>query len=97
MRIDCLVTIEAASGGIAELYILRMTAIALRRLVSVPKLEIRKCMIECLAVEQDDVGISPFMISVTPRAFLLRRVGLTPVKSFSRPTIGCSFFVACKA
>ena len=97
MWIDRLVTIEAASWSIAELHILCMTAIALHRLVSFSKLEIRECVIERLTIKEDDVGIPSLVIGMTNGAFLLRCVGLTPVKSLCRLTIGCSFFVACKA
>jgi hypothetical protein len=95
MRIICLMTIEAALGGIAELYILCVTAVALHCLVTVPKLEIRGCVIECLAVKQDDIGIAPFVIAMTMGAFLFRCIGFTPMKSRRHLTIGGNFFVAC--
>ncbi len=97
MWIDRLVTIEAASGSIAELHILRMTAAALHRFVNFSKLEIRECVIERLTIKEDDVGVPSLVIGVTSGAFLFRRVGLTPVKSLCRLTIGCGFFVARKA
>src|SRR5262245_24666743 len=50
MRIVRLMTIEATSGGVAELSILGVTAVAWHCLVGVPKLEIRRCVIERLAV-----------------------------------------------
>jgi len=96
VRIVCLMTVEAAPGGIAELYILCVTAVALHCLVSVPKLEIRRCVIECLAVKQDDVGITPFVIAVTMGALLFCCIGFTPMKSFGRLTVGGNFFVACQ-
>jgi hypothetical protein len=97
MRIVRLMTIEAASGGVAELHVLCVTAVASHCLVSIPKCEIRKCVIECLAVEQEDVGISPLVIGVTASAFLFRCIGLTPVKSLDQLAVGGSFFVACQA
>lgn len=97
MRIDRLVTIEAASRSIAELYILCMTAVALHRFVSFSKREIRECMVERLTIKEDDVGIFSLVIGVTNGAFLFRRVSLTPVKTPCRLPIGCSFFMACKA
>jgi hypothetical protein len=97
MRIVRLMTVEAATRGVAELYILCVTAVALHRLVSGPKPEIRECMIECLAIEQDDVGISPFVVAVTMRALLFRRIRLTPVKPVGQLTVGGSFFMACQA
>jgi hypothetical protein len=97
MRIVCLVTIEAAPGGVAKLHILRVTAVAWHGLVGIPKLEIRRRVIKCLAVKQDDVSISALVIGVTMGAFLFRRVRLTPVKSLGRLAIGSSFFVAGQA
>jgi hypothetical protein len=90
-----LMTIEAASGRVAELDRLRMTAAALHGFVSIAQLEIRKCVIECLTIELNDVGISPLMIGVTTGAFLLRCLRLTPMKSLTRLTIRGNFFVAC--
>jgi hypothetical protein len=43
-------TVEASSGRVAELYRLRMTADALHCFVRVAELEIRKCVVECLAI-----------------------------------------------
>lgn len=83
MRIIGLMTIEAASGSIAELHFLYVTAAALHGLVSVPKLEIRKCVIECLTVEQEDVGIPSRVIGVALGAVLFGGIRLTPMKSFS--------------
>jgi len=97
MRIICLVTIEAAPGGVAKLDILCVTAVALRSLVGVPKLEIRRRVIKCLSVKQDDVSISALVIGVTMGAFLFRRIGLTPVKSLGGLAIGSDFLVACQA
>ena len=97
MRIVCLVTIEAAPGGVAKLRILRVTAVAWHGLVGIPKLEIRRRVIKCFAVKQDDVSISTLVIGVTMGAFLFRRIRLTPVKSLGRLAIGSSFFVAGQA
>ena len=97
MRIICLMTIEAAPGGVAKLDILCVTAVALRSLVGVPKLEIRRRVIKCLSVKQDDVGISALVIGVTMGAFLFRRIGLKPVKSLGRLAIGSGLFVAGQA
>jgi hypothetical protein len=97
VRIARLVTIEAASGRAAEFYCLRVTADAQHGFVRVAKLEIRKCVIECFAVQLDDVGISPFVIGMTMVAFLFRGVRLTPVKSLTRRTVRSNFFVARQA
>jgi hypothetical protein len=95
--IDRLVTVEAASGCVAELYRLNMTPATLHRFVSVMQLEIRKCMVECFAVELDDVGISPLVIGVTMGAFLLHCIRLSSVKPLAGRPISGSFLVACQA
>jgi hypothetical protein len=97
MRIVRLVTVEAASGRIAEPYRWRVTADALHCLVCVPELEVCKRMIEGLAVKPDDVGISPLMIRMTMGAFLFRCIWLTPVKSLVHTTVCDNLFVARKA
>jgi len=80
VRIDRLVTVEATSGRVAEFHGLGMTTATLHRFVRVMQLEIRKCVIECFAVELDYVGISPFVIGVTMGAFLFCGIRLTSVK-----------------
>jgi hypothetical protein len=97
MRIVCLVTIEAAPGRVAKLHILSVAVVAWHGLVGIPKLEIRRRVIECLAVKQDDIGISTLVIGVTVGAFLFRRIRLTPVKSLGRLAIGSSVLVAGQA
>ena len=96
VRIDRLMTVEAASGRVAELYLLGMTTATLHRFVGVMQLEIRKCMIECFAVELDYVGISPLVIGVTMGAFLLCRIRLSSVKPLARRPIGGSVLVVCQ-
>jgi hypothetical protein len=97
MRIVRLVTIEAASGRVAELCRLRVTADAWYCLVCVPEREIRQFVIERLAVQLDDVGISPLMVCMTMTAFLSLRIQLTPVKSLTGRTVRGNFLVARKA
>jgi len=87
VRLARLVTVEAASGRVAKFYRLRMTAAALHGFVRVPKLEVRKCMVEGFAIELDDIGIPPLVIAMTMGAFLLRGIRLTPVESLTRRTI----------
>jgi hypothetical protein len=96
VRIDRLVTVEAASGRVAEFYCLGMTTATLNRFVSVVQLEVRKRVIEGFTVELDDVGVSPLVIGVTMGAFLLRRVRLSPVKPLARRPISSGFLVACQ-
>jgi len=97
VRIVRLVTVEAAAGGIAELYRLHVTIAAARGLVCIPELEIRECVIERLAVQLDDVGFSPRVIGMTSVAFLLPRIRLAPVKPPARGTFRGNVFVAPKA
>jgi hypothetical protein len=97
VRIVRLMTIEAAAGGVAKMCGLRVASDTLHRLVSLPKLEIRKCVIERLAVQLDDVGISPLVIGVAMVAFLFRRLRLTSVKSLTDRKIGSNFLVARQA
>ena len=65
--------------------------------VLVPELEIRKCMIECLAVQLDDVGVSSLVIGMTMVAFLFCGIRLAPMESLACRTIRSNFFVALKA
>jgi hypothetical protein len=97
MRIVRLVTVEAASGRVAEFYRLRVTVDAPYCLVCVPELEIRERVIESLAVQLDDVGISPLMICMTMAALRFHCIRLTPVKSPAHLTVCENFFVARKA
>jgi hypothetical protein len=92
-----LMTVEAAPGCVAVSCRLRMAAAALRRLVRVPELEIRKRVIERLAIELHDVGISPLVVGVTVGAVLPRCIRLTPVKSPGHLTVRRDFLVACEA
>jgi hypothetical protein len=97
MRIVRLVTVEAASGRVAKLCRLRVTVDARYCLVGAPEIEIRKRVIEGLAVKLDNVGISALMICVTMGTFLFRCIRLTPVKSAARPTVRDNFLVAREA
>jgi hypothetical protein len=92
-----LMTVEAAPGRVAVFCRLRVTAVTLRGLVRVSELEIRKRVIERLAIELDDVGIPPLVVGVTARAVLPRRIRLTPVKSPGQLTVRGDFLVACEA
>jgi hypothetical protein len=97
MRIVRLVTIEAAYGRVAELCRLRVTADARYCFVCVAEREICQFVIERLAVQLDDVGISPLMVCMTMIAFLSFCIQLTPVKSLTGRTVRGNFFVARKA
>jgi len=97
VRIIRLVTVEAASGRVAELHRLGVTAAARHGLVCVPEREIRKFVIERLAVELDDVGTSPLVIRMTVAAFRFYCVRFTPVKSPACLTVCGYFLVARKA
>lgn len=97
MRINGLVTVEAASRRLAEFYGWRMTAGARHRSVRVPKQKIRQIMIECLAIELDDVGVSSLVIGVTMVAFGFCGVGLVAMKSLSGHPVRCNLLVTRKA
>ena len=94
VQIVRLVAVEAASRRVAKLYRLQMATVALHCFVRVSQLEIRKCMIEGLAVELDDVGISPLVIGVAMAAILRPRVRLPAVKASAELTIRGDFLVA---
>ncbi len=97
MRIDRLVTIEAAARRVAELDGFQVTAAALHCLVCLPQLKVRKCVIERLAVQLIDVGIAPDVIRMTFDAFLFHGVRLTPMKSLGRRTVRSDFLVTSQA
>ena len=97
MGIIRLVTVETTARRVAELYRLRVTRVASHCLVRVPEREIRECVIEGLAVELDDVGVSSNVIRVAIVAFLFLRIWLPAVKSLIRRTIRGNFLVARKA
>ena len=96
MRIFRLMTIEATPWCVAELHILCVTAVALQRLVGASKLEIRGCVIKCLAIKHDDVGISPLVIGMTISALLFRCIRSPPVKSPDQLTIDGRLSMACQ-
>lgn len=97
MGITRLMAVEAAPRGIAKLHRLQMTAAAQCGPVRLTQFEIRKGVIECLAIELHDVGISPLVIGVTMRALLLCCIRLSSVQSLVCQPIGSDFFVACQA
>ena len=97
VRIVRLMTVQAASGRLAEFYLWRVTAGARHRLVCVPEPEIRERMIEGLAVELDDVGISSPVVGMAMVAFLFCGIRLAPVKSLTRRTIRGNFLMAVEA
>ena len=74
-----------------------MTAGARHRSVRVPKHEIRQIMIECLAIELDDVGVSSLVIAVTMVALSFCGVGLVSMKSLSGHPVRCNLLVTRKA
>jgi hypothetical protein len=97
VRILLLVTVEAAPGRLAELFRWGVTAGARHCLVRVPEFEIREGVIERLAVELDDVGISSLVIGMTVVAFLFCGIRLAPVKPLARRAIGSNVLVAIDA
>ena len=81
VRIVRLVTVEAASGRVAELYILQMTAAARHGFVGIAQLEIRKGVVEGFAIELDDVGVSSLVIGMAVGAVLFCGILLSRMKS----------------
>jgi len=94
MRITGLVTVEAACRGVAEPHPLRVAVAARHSDMCVAKLEVRTRVIEGLAVQLDDVGISSLVIRMTMVAFLLRRLGIAPMKRAAGLAIGRNVLVA---
>jgi hypothetical protein len=94
MRIIGLVTVEAASGGVAEPCGLRVAVAAGHCDMRVAKFEVRKRVIEGLAVQLDDVGSPPLVIRMTMIAFLLRCLRIAPMKRPTGLAIGGNCFVA---
>ena len=97
MRIDRLVTINAASGRFAEFDVLHMTAGARHRPVRAQKREISQSMIERFAIELDDVSAPSLVIAVTVVAFGFCGVGLASMKSLPGYPVRCNFLVTGKA
>jgi hypothetical protein len=97
VRIDCLMTVEAASGRLAELCRLDVAPVALRGSVRIAQLKIRKGVIESLAIELNDVGLSPLVIGMAVGALLLDRIRLPSMKSLMSEPIRSDFLMACQA
>lgn len=97
VRIFRLMTIETASWRVAKLCRFGMARTALNGLMCISQLEVRKRMIECFAVELNNVGGPPFVIGMTMRAFLLDCVRLPSVKALAGRPVRGSFFVTCEA
>src|SRR5215472_5399065 len=97
VRIIPLMAVKAAPRRIAKLHRLYMTAVAQYDLMRFPQLKIRKSVIECLAIELHDVGISSLVIGVTMCALQSCRIRLSPVESLMSQPIRADFLVACQA
>ncbi len=93
MRVNRLVTVEAASARLAEFHRWRVAAGARHRSVRVAKREVREGVIERLTVQLDDVGLSSLVIGMTMVAFGFRGIGLAPVKSLAGRTIRRNFLM----
>jgi hypothetical protein len=97
VRINSLVTVEALSGCLAEFDRCCVTAGARHCSVGIPKREICKGMIECLAVELDDVRFPSLVVGMTMVALIFCGIRLPPVKSLAGRTIRGNVLVTCKA
>jgi len=96
VRIDRLVAIDTKSGRVAKLDGLGMTIAAGGRLVGTIKTEIRGRVVEGLAIELHDIGVSAFVVGVAHPAFLVRRIELTPVKFSARQAVRGDLLVTFK-
>ena len=92
-----LVAIETAPWCLSKFDFLCMTAVATRRLVSTLQLEIGQGMVERLAIELNDVGISSLVIAMARLAILLFRIRLTTVKALSLEAVSCNLFMTGQA
>lgn len=87
VRLLRFVAVVAASGGTAEGDCCRVAAVAAYRLVAALELEVRGGVIEGLAVELDDIGVSPLVVGVTVLAVLVQGVRLAAVKASTIPAV----------
>src|SRR5580704_18292849 len=94
MRVFSLMAVKAASRSIAKLYRLRVAAGTRHCDMGVAKPEVRNLMVESLAVELDDVRISPLVIRMTMVAFLFRGLRIAAMKPCTALTIGRDVLVA---
>src|SRR5262245_53888482 len=92
-----LVTVVAASGGAAKRDRRSVAAVAAHRFVATFELEVRNRVIESLAIELDDVGAPPLVVSVTVPALLVQCVGVAAVKAPSVAAIGGCILVTRNA
>ncbi len=97
VRIAVLMTVKAASRGVAEFRCLRMAAAAGHRNMRVPQREIRESVVKGLAIQLDDIGVPPRVIGVTVIAVLFGSGRPTSMKSLVRGAISGDFLVARKA
>ena len=77
-------TVKAAPGSVTEFHRLDMAAAALHGRMRVAQREFRKRVIECFAIELNDVGISALVIGVTMVAVLLHGIPLASMKPLGR-------------
>ena len=96
VRIDCLMTIHAQAGRIAEFRRCIVTLVAGDRDVSTVEREIRETVIKCLSIELNDVRAATLVISVTISAFLFHGVRLASVIAQVRQPVRGNLFVARK-
>jgi hypothetical protein len=97
VRINHLVAIEALSGCLAEFDRWGVTANARHSSVGIPEREIRKGVIECLAVQLDDIRFPSLVVGMTMVAFVLCGIRLAPMKSLAERAVRHNVFVTCKA
>ena len=81
VRIVCFVTAETAPGGLAVFHALCMAAIAACSLVGTHQCEVGERMVEGLAIELNNVELTPFVLGVARLALPFRCFGVAPVES----------------
>ena len=97
VRINGLVTVEAASRRVAQLYALQVAASTLHDLVCVLEHEICERMIEGLAIELDDVGAAPLVVGMTMVAIEVSRLRLTAMEAATQQAVRRGIFVTSQA
>ena len=94
VRLLRFVAVIAAAGGAAESDRSCVAAVAADRLVAALELEIGGGVIEGLAVELDNIGVSTLVVGVTILAVLVQSVGLPAVKASTVPAVIGGLLVA---
>ncbi|MGC2780668.1 MAG: hypothetical protein WA418_34035 [Bradyrhizobium sp.] len=93
MRIDLLVTVEAARRRITIFHLGHMASGAWHTLVSIDETIIRHIVLERFLVEGIYIGLTSLVVSMALSAFLARCGGVAPVQARAGRSIGGHFLV----